>query len=663
MPFWWRRRRKPWYGKWRFRRRRRYNAPRRKRKFYQRRRYRRTNRRRRKYKVRRKKRKTIAIRQWQPESITKCKIIGFSNLVLGAEGTQYLCWTSQQEDYTQPKAPGGGGFGCELINLDWLYSEWVKHNNIWTKTNTNKDLVRYTGANIYFLRHPTIDFVIAYSLQPPFELTKFTYPDIQPQNLLLRKRKRIILSLASKPHGKRFVKVKIRPPKQMITKWFFQHQFSGYGLVQLSAAAATFRHPNIGPKSQNQMVTIYFLDTTIFNRPNWAQAQEDAWTPAGTHRTWTFEYQVKGQTQPKTVQMPPSTPQDPYKTKYATSISRDYGWWQKAILNSTKVTIDGTQYSNRTVYSARYNPNEDTGQGNAVYLVSLLQSKWTAPSDDRLVIVGQPLWMCMYGLYSYYQDLLKDKNFNTHYMFVIRSPAIKPITVSRQDFYPFIDWDFINGVLPWEEYLSEKIKATWYPQATFQTTTINALVESGPFVPRLTNIPDSTWELVYKYKFFFKWGGPQTHDDHVQDPKHQPDYDTPDTLHQTIQIGDPKKQTPESIIHEWDYRRGFITQTALKRMSENIQTDTDFQSDDSASPRKKRKVSKKMPITSQKEENIKKCLLSLCQEETQETPENLQELIQQQQQQQHLLKRNLLQLLTHLKQQQRYLSLQTGILD
>ena len=252
------------------------------------------------------------------------------------------------------------------------------------------------------------------------------------------------------------------------------------------------------------MVTIYFLDTTIWNQPNWAQTRTDAWVPAGKH-TWKFKYKVKNETTLRDITMPPEK-HDPYKDAYTTSISRDYGWWQRAVLNSVEVYRDSTLYSNRCVYPARYNPNKDNGQGNAVYIVSLLQSKWTAPSDDRLVIVGQPLWMCLYGIYSYFGELLKDKYFNTHYMFVLRSPAIIPISVSRQDFYPFVDWDFVNGVLPWEEYMSEKVKAAWYPQATYQVTTINALVESGPFMPRYTNIPDSTWELLYKYKFSLNGG-------------------------------------------------------------------------------------------------------------------------------------------------------------
>lgn len=663
MPFWWRRRRKPWFGRWRRRFTKRRYPKRRKRKFYKRRRNRRLTRRRRRGKVRRKKKK-IAIQQWQPESIHKCKIIGFSNLVLGAEGTQYLCWTNEQPEYTQPKAPGGGGFGSEVITLDWLYKQWRAHNNIWTKSNKNKDLVRYTGCQIILYRHATTDFIFTYNRAPPFELTKFTYPDCQPQNILLRPHKRIVPSLLTKPWGKKYIKIKIKPPTQMITKWFFQANFADYGLVLLQAAAANFRFPSIAPKAQNQMVTIYFLDLDLYNIPNWGQTRTDAWRPQSTHQQWKFKYKLKnGET--KEITMPPTSAQSPYKTAYETSISRDYGWWQKGILNAFEMSRDGATVTNRPVYLARYNPNMDTGDGNIVYAISILQSKWTPPvTQTEYSIQGQPLWMAFFGFFSFLKHISKDRAFDLHYMFVIKSPAIIPVTVTKQDFYAFVDWDFINGQLPWEEFLSEKIKATWYPKATFQTTTINSLVECGPFIPKYANISESTWELMYKYKFFFKWGGPQAPDEPVDDPKGKHTYPVPDTMHQSVQIGDPKKQTSESILHHWDFRRGIITQTALKRMQENLQTDTDFQSDDSEPARKRRKITKEMPYKNQEKEELQTCLQELCKENTfQETPQTIQQLIEQQQQQQRDLKYNILQLLTHLKKQQRFLGLQTGLLD
>ena len=58
--------------------------------------------------------------------------------------------------------------------------------------------------------------------------------------------------------------------------------------------------------------------------------------------------------------------------------------------------------ANRPVYAARYNPNEDDGSGNEVYVVSLLQNSWAAPiTQHDMVIRGLPLYMAFYGYYSY----------------------------------------------------------------------------------------------------------------------------------------------------------------------------------------------------------------------------------------------------------------------
>nr|UHK04555.1 MAG: ORF1 [Torque teno midi virus] len=660
MPFWWKRRRKPWYGRWGYRRRfqkRKQNRRRRRRRFT-RRRSGRTYRRRRKHKVRRKKKK-IVIQQWQPESITKCKIIGYSTLVLGAQGTQFLCWTNEMLEYTQPKAPGGGGFGSEVITLEWLYNQYVAHNNIWTRSNKNKDLARYTGAVIKLFRHPTTDFVFSYSLSPPFDLTKYTYTDMQPQNLLLRPHKRIIYSKLSKPWGKQYVKVKIKPPKLMSTKWFFQSQIAETPLVLLQAAAASFRFPRIGPKAQNQMLTLYYLDTTFYTHCNWAQTSDQKYMPAEQTANYTIKYKTK--TGESEISLPGNI-----ITTYAQSIHRDTGWFRPEVLNAIEIKKNGIKYGNRPIYIGRYNPNDDEGPGNEVYAVSVLQSKYSPPSfQTDLLIANQPLWMAFYGFYSFLKQTLKDKFFTEHYMFIVKSSAIKPVGTSvTQTFYPLLDFDFVQGKLPWEEYLSEQIKNFWYPKALFQQQTINSIVECGPYIPRYSNIPDSTWELQYNYKLFFKWGGPQALDQPVDDPKDKHDYPTPSNHSQAIQIGNPAKQTPESILHNWDFRRGIVTQTALKRMSENIQTDTTFDPDDTESPKKKRRKTKEMPLPQEKEKELKTCLLSLCEENTcQETPENIQQLIQQQQQQQQQLKHNILQLMTHLKKQQRYLGMQTGILE
>nr|UHK04193.1 MAG: ORF1 [Torque teno midi virus] len=665
MPFWWKRRRKPWYGRWRWRRKTRNKTRRRR---FPRRRGRRITRRRhkRRRKVRRKLKK-IKIQQWQPEHIVKCKIVGFSTMVLGAEGRQFLCWTDEAQEYIQPKAPGGGGFGYEVITLEWLYNQYKAHNNIWTRTNQYTDLGRYTGCTIIFYRHPTTDFIVSYSLQPPFDINKLTYPDIQPQNMLLHPHKKIILSKKSKPNGRLTVKLKIKPPKTMTTKWFFQKQLADYPLVLFRAAAANFNMPRISPIVQSQMITLYYLDTTLWQHPNWAQAKNTYWTPIITQtEKESYIFYTKTKTNPRTETKLPANDWQSTTEGYYKSINKKTGWFQPLVLNAFEMKLRSSTQANRPVYAARYNPNEDDGSGNEVYVVSLLQNSWAAPiTQHDMVIRGLPLYMAFYGYYSYLKLTTRDKDFDQYYMFVVKSNAIQPISQpTKQEYYPFLDKPFIDGTLPYEEYLSENIEKFWYPMALYQQQTINAIVESGPFMPKYTNITESTWELAYKYKFYFKWGGPQVTDPPVDDPTGKHIYPNPSDLQERVQITNPKKQTPESLIHEWEYRRGFITQTALKRMSENIQTDTDVQSDDSEPKKKKRKVTKQVPLKQEKEEKLKKCLLSLCEEPTcQETPENLQQLILNQQQQQQKLKLNILKLLTHLKTQQRYLGLQTGHLE
>nr|UHK05368.1 MAG: ORF1 [Torque teno midi virus] len=665
MPFWWNRRRKPWYGRWRHRRRfQRYKRRKPRRRFTRRRNRRFTRRRRRKRKVRRK-RKKINIQQWQPESIVKCKIKGFSTLVLGAEGRQYICWTNETLDYTQPKAPGGGGFGCENITLEWLYHEYRAHNCIWTKSNQYKDLCRYTGCRITLFRHPNVDFIFQYNLQGPFNITKLTYADIQPQNMLLQPHHKLILSQKTKPHGKLAVKVKIKPPKQMTTRWFFAKEFSEAVLVQLKAVACTFTFPRIAPKAQSQMVTVYYLNESFYPSPIWGQVHSGGYIPITT-KTGKYKFSNTKAKPPYQDFIIDTTKFHEGQVGYYESINYSTGFFTAKVLNASKVTINDMEFGSLPLLTARYNPNNDSGDGNVVYAVSILQHSYAPPTvQSDYVIRGQPLWMAFHGFWSWIKYLSKDKAFYTHYMFIVQSPAIKPISQNTaQKRFAFLDLSFISGKLPFDEYLSENEKQLWYPKAQYQTETINAFVESGPFIPKLSNIPESTWELDYKYNFYFKWGGPQITDRPVDDPQYQPDYPVPGYHSEAVQISNPKTLATESLLHEWDFRRGIVTHTALKRMSENFESETDIYSDDSGTPKKKRKITKELPYQRPQQEALKTCLQELCEENTcQETPQTLQELIQQQQQQQQQLKHNILQLLTKLKKDQRFLGLQTGLLE
>nr|UHK06993.1 MAG: ORF1 [Torque teno midi virus] len=670
MPFWWARRRKPWYGRWRYRRNkfyrrrkrtRRRRVPRRRNRRYTRRRHRR------RHKVRRKLKK-INIQQWQPDRIKKCKIKGFSCLVLGSEGRQMYCYTNEAGEYLQPKAPGGGGFGTEVFTLKWLYQQWLAHNNIWTASNENTDLCRYTGTKIVLYRHPTVDFIFSYDRMPPFNINKFTYAELQPQNMLLHRHKKIILSRRTNPRGKIKHVIKIGPPKQMITKWFFQRDFAAAHLFRISATACSFEYPRYGKGNASNILTVPALSTFFFANSDWAQTKDGPYLNIHTAPAkYYYKYRdARGNIQSGTYTK--STKMN--KEGYYESIDYSTGIFTSNLLQAfsiSSVSESSPSQAELPIIYLRYNPHEDDGHGNEVYLTSVFNGNYNKPGSSApdLQFNNVPLWMAFWGYYNYLLISTANKGIYLTHMFVVKSPALHPLSqATSQSHYPILDMDFILGKLPWGEYLDKNQKKLWYPTAEKQTQIINQIVSTGPYVPKLNNQPDSTWELPYKYISYFKWGGPQVQDPNVEDPTSRQKYNVPDTVQQSVQISDPSKLHPETIFHDWDYRRGIITQTAIKRMSENLEIDSIVSSDDSDSPPKKRKVTKELPCINQKEKKIKDCLLSLCEEPIcQETPQTLQQHIEQQQQQQYKLRKNLLYLLTNLKKSQRHMELQTGILE
>nr|UHM26651.1 MAG: ORF1 [Torque teno midi virus] len=679
MPFWWRRRRKNWiprrqyirYHKRRnYRRRRRF--PRRSRKTFRR------KRRRRRRKVRRK-RKTIPIRQWQPDSIVKCKIKGTGTLVLGANGRQFVCYTNVKKQLTPPRAPCGGGFGYEQYSLEYLYREYQFRNNIWTKSNINKDLCRYLGVRMTFYRHQSIDFILAYDRQPPFTANEYTYAQCHPQQMLLGRHKKIILSKLTKPYGKTKKTIRIRPPKQLITKWFFQKQFSNYPLLSLRAAAANFNYPHLSSSNSNQILTFFYINTQFYQLGNW-----------GFHYTTTGSYlpyasvpsilyfwaqEPTGNTLTNWSNLPDQE-KNKYRLKYnrpstyEQSINHDTGWFQPKILQAIRITNNdnwAAWTANIPANSVRYNPTVDQGPGNEIWLHSTLTADYNKPvRDPTLILKDQPLWLMLYGWLSYLQMLKKDQNFFASYVLVMKSKALylSGQTGASEYIIP-IDLEFTQGKWPSDEPVTHFEHQHWYPTIYHQINIINQIVCCGPYVPKFDiGQRHTTWELNYFYQFFFKWGGPEITDNLVTDPQLQGTYDVPDKFTGSVQIRDPAKQKYETLLHPWDYRRGLIKESALKRMSDNLSIDTTFQADGETPIKKKKVTGPELSVPQQENQEMLQCLRSLWEESTSEEAQeaSLQQLIQQQQQKQRDLKYNLLKILSELKEQQLSLQLQTGML-
>nr|UHM27323.1 MAG: ORF1 [Torque teno midi virus] len=662
MPFWWKRRRRPWFGRWwnrrRFQTKRRRKYRRRR---FTRRRNRRPYRRRRtrKHKVRRK-RARITLKQWQPDSIRNCKIRGLGVLVLGAEGTQLDCYTVEKTKYVPPKVPWGGGFGIENMTLNYLYEEYTFTNNIWTASNINKDLCRYLRTKITIFRHTDTDFIVSYSRQPPHKLDKYTFIRCHPQQMLLEKHKKVILSASSKQNGKYKKSFVIKPPKQMLTKWFFTRDFSTASLFLLKGSAANFRYSHLSGTNQNMQTSIYSLNTDYFKIPDWAAAKDTWYHPYG-HISTPVSYIPRNGTATKQLTFTSQSGQAAYKA----SIAYTTGWFQSEFLFAKQVDRAGTLQATTPLIIGRYNPEIDKGKGNEVYILSTLSTSWGMPTDKDLWWKDMPLWMCIYGLYSYIKQTKTEDYFDSHVVVIVSKAIYCYPQIGSCTRYCPIDFDYLSGQLPYGQVLTDTQKALWYPSMRWQKKTLNAIVESGPFVPQYSEEKYSTWELKYEYIFYFKWGGPYTDEPEIKNPEELDTYDVPDKLPKTIQIQNPAKQSSESMLHPWDWRRGIIKKKALKRMYDHLEIDTDFElSSEQASPSKIRRGAA-LRNPQEETQEIENCLQDLFKKSTFQTQEtqNLQELLQQQQQQQDQLKFNILRLIFQIKEKQRILQHQTGMLD
>ena len=355
---------------------------------------------------------------------------------------------------------------------------------------------------------------------------------------------------------------------------------------------------------------------------------------------------------------------------YNDSISYEKGWFNTKVLNTFE-WFEPT-FGNIPCGAARYNMNRDSGHGNKVWLTPINAGNFSVPRDEDLILEGYPLWLTLYGFTSFIQQKKKDDSYFTAYMLVLKSDAIQPFQgVTHQEYFPIIDKSFLDGKAPGATYLDKNMKLRWYPTVKTQLETINAIVSTGPYIPRYNNQRDSNWQLNSKYCFYFKWGGAMPTDQTVADPSKQPTWIVPDKVQQGVQVSNPKEQKWETIFKPWDYRRGSLTKKALKRMYAHLESEESLFSDaDQQSPKKKERKVPTLKIPEQENKEISNCLRSLFEssssKEAQESPQkttDILQLINQQKHQQQQIKLNLFKLIRDLKTQQKAIQYQTGLLN
>nr|UGV45364.1 MAG: ORF1 [Torque teno virus] len=272
--WWWRRRWKPrrrpaWTKyrrrRWRRLRPRRPRRPargRRRRRTVRRRRVRRLRRRRgwtrRRY-LRRRKRRKLVLTQWNPNTVRRCSIKGIIPLIMCGANTASFNYGMHSDDSTPQPEKFGGGMSTVTFSLYVLYDQYTRHMNRWSYANDQLDLARYRGCSFRLYRHPTTDFIVQYDNNPPMKNTILSSPNTHPGMLMQQKHKILVPSWQTFPRGRKYVKVKIPPPKLFEDHWYTQPDLCKVPLVTLRSTAADFRHPFCSPQTNNPCTTFQVL--------------------------------------------------------------------------------------------------------------------------------------------------------------------------------------------------------------------------------------------------------------------------------------------------------------------------------------------------------------------------------------------------------------------
>ncbi len=245
------------------------------------------------------------------------------------------------------------------------------------------------------------------------QLQKYTYADSHPHNMLLKRHKFFIPSLLTKPRGKRYVKIKMKPPRQMVNKWFFQESFSDTGLIQIHTAAADLRYPHLGCCNTNQLASMLVLNTDFYQNAGWGNRNNPV-VPTETNK-WYRPFRIdlcitsvtyKGKTENIVTKISP----------YDETISYDTGWFQPKLLGATAILQPAQQ--NLPLKGCRYNPTKDTGENTSVWLTSILAGSYHPPKTDLdLYLTGLPLWQLLLGFLDWVNKKNKTLHFYKHTIF------------------------------------------------------------------------------------------------------------------------------------------------------------------------------------------------------------------------------------------------------
>nr|UHK03802.1 MAG: ORF1 [Torque teno midi virus] len=663
----------PYYNYWYPRYRRRYTYRRRPR--YSRRRaprYRRTfrrrwrgRRRRKRYRVRKKLNK-LKIQQWQPIHIRKCKIKGRMPLIICGQGRQQWNYIQHKNEIIPPKMAGGGSFAVLVFNLNFLWQEHNKWRNFWTTPNGELDLCRYTGAKLKIWRPPIVDVCLTVTKYYPMLINAGSYPSCHPHRILMGFKKYVIQSLKRKPTGKKYKIIRIKCPQLLTNRWFFQRDFAKTNLFMLHVATCDLSRPYTSINGDNNNAGFYCLNTDIIKNVNFAYTATEVWQPQkgkyfygfykknGTGPTWNrlSVHNIYGLGNPFHVSyLQGKTPISIAPTNIGESTSG----------TATAPPTGGELVTGKMIYQARYNPTPDPGDDNEIYmLVMSRQTDDLEPSNNTsFLLKGLPMWLITYGFLDWMVKSHDKMPVMETMVTVIKSPLITTIPEMKNKYIIPVGDYFYNGLGLWNTPIAGGDLTTYFIKNSNQSPALNNIVNCGPFIPK----PDKefSWNVDMNYTVYFKWGGTTPLSQPITDPSTQATYPLPGDLSQRLQVRDPEKVKE---LHPWEYRRGMLTETALKRMLQDSETSENSDFFAESPPKKKKSAEEPLAYLSGDPYSVQAFSGTESSESEEEQKEtSLQQHIKQQRLKQRKLKLKLYSILKHIQDRQRSLSILTGPME
>lgn len=335
---------------------------------------------------------------------------------------------------------------------------------------------------------------------------------------------------------------------------------NGTKVSELSESPAGFPEGTTISKSQienyNKWQKTQFL-TNASHHYNYCN-----YSPDPTNLTWLRKYYFEWETQKKA-----SVPPD--------HLTPSVNWYEYHIGLFSPIFLSPFRSSSlefpRAYQDVSYNPLVDKGVGNIIWFQynTKADTQLTIPSC-KCVIEDKPLWAAFYGYSDFVQQEIGPYTDAESVGFVCCiCPYTKPPMKNPDNpmmGYVFYDSNF--GAGKWIDgsgFVPLYWQTRWRPETLFQEQTMRDISLTGPFSYK-DDLKNTV--LTAKYKFNFRWGGNLLHEQTIRNPCPTDGHPPSGRQPRDVQVVDPLSVGPKFVFHSWDWRRGYLSDAALKRIRE-----------------------------------------------------------------------------------------------